>query len=378
MIYAMAINSLVFTILGLTIAVSILFFTNQFVFLSLAELFQLHDIASKYVLGIALCLLTLSFFLSSVLAYKYENWLTKGYYFFSGLWLGVLTNLVVGFAFAWGAAEFFEYVGWETPKFLFGALGLMFAIAYSAYGIWNAYRPIVKYLSVKIKDLPQEWKGQTIVQISDVHLGNILGYDFLCDIVQKINKLRPKAVFITGDLFDGMDFNLDVSIKPLDKILAPSGTFYITGNHETYLGVQRTFNIIKNTKTRILDDMMAVEDGLQIVGISYPERGKKKDLHKAISGIQDYDSTKPTILLFHDPVQISKVKQIGVNLMLAGHTHKGQLFPLGWITKILYKGYDYGLKQEGDFSIFTSCGVGSWGPTMRTGNRPEIVAITLN
>ncbi len=378
MIYAMAINTFVFVLLGLTIAIGLLFFTNQFVFLSLAELFQLHDFASKYVLAGTLFLLTLSFFISSVLAYKYENWLTKGYYFISGLWLGILTNLVVAFAAAWGVAKIFSYAGWETPRFLFGALGLIFAIAYSIYGIWNAYKPMVKHLSIKIKDLPQAWKGQTIVQISDVHLGNILGQDFLSDIVEKINELKPKAVFITGDLFDGMDFNLDVSIKPLDKISAPSGTFYITGNHETYLGVQRTFNIIKTTKTRILDDAMEIRDGLQIVGISYPERGKKKDLHKTIFGIQGYDPKEPTILLFHDPVQISKVKQTGVNLMLAGHTHKGQLFPLGWITKILYKGYDYGLRQEGDFSIFTSCGVGSWGPTMRTGNRPEIVAITLN
>jgi predicted MPP superfamily phosphohydrolase len=70
-------------------------------------------------------------------------------------------------------------------------------------------------------------------------------------------------------------------------------------------------------------------------------------------------------------------REIGIGLQLSGHTHKGQIFPLGYLTKFIYKGYDYGLREEGTFSIYTTCGVGTWGPPMRTGNSPEIVVIKL-
>jgi predicted MPP superfamily phosphohydrolase len=54
-----------------------------------------------------------------------------------------------------------------------------------------------------------------------------------------------------------------------------------------------------------------------------------------------------------------------------------QIFPFGYITKIVYKGYDYGLFEMGDYTLYTTSGAGTWGPTMRIGNTPEIVVITL-
>ena len=70
-------------------------------------------------------------------------------------------------------------------------------------------------------------------------------------------------------------------------------------------------------------------------------------------------------------------KEYGIDLQLSGHTHKGQLFPFGWVTKIIYKGYEYGLHKEGAFTLNTTSGVGTWGPPMRTGSPGEIVVIKL-
>jgi len=116
---------------------------------------------------------------------------------------------------------------------------------------------------------------------------------------------------------------------------------------------------------------------LQIVGLSYPERLESKDLKQAINKLNNFNSASSSILLYHSPVQVEAARQAGINLMLSGHTHKGQIFPLGFITKLIYRGYDYGLKQLGDFSIYTSSGVGVWGPFMRTSGFSEIVVITL-
>lgn len=76
-------------------------------------------------------------------------------------------------------------------------------------------------------------------------------------------------------------------------------------------------------------------------------------------------------------MDFTDAKELGINLQLSGHTHKGQIFPFGYLTRRLYNGYDYGLHSDGDFSIYTTCGTGTWGPPMRTGNTPEIVAIRL-
>jgi hypothetical protein len=120
-----------------------------------------------------------------------------------------------------------------------------------------------------------------------------------------------------------------------------------------------------------------------------------------IRGLDDRDPAasgrRALILLFHTPTDIrtdfaldrrtatyfrpdtsfALARELGVSLQLSGHTHHGQLFPFGLITNWIYNGYDYGRHREGGFTLYTSSGVGTWGPPMRTGASPEIVAITL-
>ena len=98
-----------------------------------------------------------------------------------------------------------------------------------------------------------------------------------------------------------------------------------------------------------------------------------------LNSLKNYQSGNPTILLYHVPYPstVYQARDAGVNLMLSGHTHKGQMFPLNYITKLVYKGFDFGLHNFGDFYLYTSVGTGTWGPPMRSGNSPEIVQITL-
>lgn len=359
------------------IALAILLVGHYFIYYSLISLFKLTDSYLHGIIIAALIILPISFVVSTVIAHWKENWITKTFYFASGMWLGISANLILGFLAAWVVVGFFKIIGLTPNTIIIGTVAVVLALLYVAYGIYNVYNPEIVQVYVKIKNLPEEWKGKTAVQISDVHLGHILGQNFLKKVVNQINEINPDIVFITGDLFDGMEGSLDFSVKPLDDIKAPKGVYFATGNHETYFGTQKVFDILKKTKVQVLDDQMIVVDGLQIIGISYPEKMARKDLDAAIKNIHGYDPNGPSVLLWHNPIQIEEAKSSGIKLQLSGHTHRGQIFPVGIITRLIYGPYNYGLDSEGDFNLYTSSGVGVWGPTMRTGASAEIVVIHL-
>lgn len=368
------ISTMIFFII---IGLGIYFGVHYLLFFSLVRFFQISSPQAKTILFLVVLFLSLSFIFSSLLAHYKENWLTRSFYVFSGFWLGLLVNFILAVAVTWLIGGLVKISGLEISFALVASFTLLVALGVSIYGSWNAFHPRVKSIEVKIKNLPAEWQGKTVVQLSDVHLGHIQGAEYLQKIVRQINTFQPEAIFITGDLFDSMDGELDSLIRPLNKIQAEKGIYFITGNHETYLGVDKTFAALQKTKVKILKNEVVDVSGLKIIGINYPLQGESNNEIRILESLKDKFFSQPNILLFHSPVNIEQVKNAGVDFQLAGHTHKGQLFPFGLITKLVYKGYDYGFHQNGDFSIYTTSGAGTWGPPMRTGNVPEIVQIRL-
>lgn len=112
------------------------------------------------------------------------------------------------------------------------------------------------------------------------------------------------------------------------------------------------------------------------MGIAYPGRGERQNISGILQGLA-YDRTKPSILLYHAPTDIDTFRSLGVSLQLAGHTHRGQLYPYNLVTHHLFRGYDFGLYQEGDYTLSVSSGVGTWGPPLRTNSHAEVVVLTL-
>lgn len=361
--------------LFLVVFLLVVFGSHFFVYYSAVNFFKIVSYKSKLILALILALLPMFFFAASIAARLRETLFTRIFYFSTSLWFGILTELVAGLALGWLVVGVIRLAGYSANTKALGWSVIALVLIYVSYGIFSAFNPQVKHISVKIENLPDTWKGKTAVHISDVHLGHILKADFLHGIVGRINDLDPEIVFITGDLFDGMDGDLAGIAKPLENIKAPWGMFYVTGNHETYLGVEKAFAAIKDTGIKVLNDEEVNIKGMQIIGVSYPERGVSKNIGDAINSIDSYDPDLPSILLYHSPVQIQRVRETGIDFQLSGHTHKGQLFPLRLITWLIYMGYDYGLHTEGNYSIYTSSGVGVWGPTMRTAATPEIVVI---
>ena len=347
------------------------------VYFAFVYFFAITSIFAKNVLLDILIFLAASFFLATWLTHKIDNVLTRAYYFFSGVWLGFGVNLLLFFGLAWIVVFLSSLFDLSLNQKNFGIVAICGAFFFSIYGIWNNFTPIVTRLDVKIDNLPEFWKGKKIVQISDVHLGHIFGASYMHKVAKQINALKPDAIVITGDLFDGTDGNLKRFIAPLNELEASQGIFFVDGNHETYLGAKEAFAIIAKTKIMPLRDQMLEVEGLQFVGLEYPERMLTKNVEQTIKNIPDFDPRKPSVLLWHIPTQIEGAKKAGISLQLSGHTHKGQLFPFGFITALVYRGYDCGFKNEGSYSIYTSSGLGLWGPPMRTEKKSEIVEITL-
>jgi len=380
-------------ILALTIGAHLLFYK------AIIRLFVISSPGLKISLFVILFVLSLSFMASFFLLQWQENLLTIGFYKFSASWTALFLNMLLAALLSWIIITAVWFAGTYPNTRLVAAGCLTLAILFTGYGVWNAFRPREKKLEIEFENLPDQWKDKTIVQLSDVHLGHFYGRRYLKKLVRRVNSLNPELIFITGDLFDGMAKNISHFAAHLDRLKAKKGVYFITGNHETYIGVSRALNVLNQTHINILKNEVIDIDGLHVIGIGYPGIKGISDIHRLDKIKQNSAANNPRILLFHTPTNISHrgpdgldshfstywvpdttystAQNLGVDLQLSGHTHAGQIFPFGYLTRLIYKDFDYGLRQLGNFSIYTTSGVGTWGPPMRTGNSPEIVVIKL-
>ncbi len=355
------------------VAIGILAVTHVFLFFSFIKFFAVESVKIRYFIGGVLIFLPLGLVCAQILSHFYDTYFSRCIFYLFNLWFGTLTALLTFFVIAWILAIAGKFFRVNLPLFAIGSIILTLSIVYTAYGIWNAYHPIVRHITVKIKDLPEEWKGKRVVQASDIHLGFIWGEAFFHGLIKNINAQKPEAVFLTGDLFDGTGDRFDYVANDLSKLIAPKGSYFITGNHETYFGIEKSYALLKNSGVTILRDEVKNVDGLQIVGINF----ENKKVADTLAKMPGYDKNGPSILLYHEPARTDEAKASGIKLQLSGHTHAGQIFPYGFITSLYYSGLDYGLHQNGDYALYTSSGAGTWGPAMRVGTNSEIVVITL-
>ena len=251
------------------------------------------------------------------------------------------------------------------------------AAALSARSIYEAKHIELEKVEIVIDSLKKEYK---IVQLSDIHIGGIIDKNFIKDIVDRVNILKPDLVVITGDLIDVEIKQAQASIDELKRLDSKYGTFFIVGNHEYFHGIERIITTIKKLNIKVLENenVYIGEDniGFNLAGVydvfGYRANKFTPDLHKALQSCKD----SPTVLLAHQPRYIEEVTS-GVELMLSGHTHGGQLYPFRFLVKIVQP-YISGLHQHNEnLQIYVNKGTGFWGPPMRLGASAEITEIRI-
>lgn len=346
---------------------------SYFLFLNF---FNLNTLSSKIVTASILTLVFLGIIFSSYLIHVKDNYFFRFSYIFFSFCLGLMVNLFLVAIFLLVFKKCLILIGFNLPSLLWQLSLIILTLLISFIGVFRALVPRVVNYEVFIKDLPLAWENKSIVHISDVHLGPVYRQSFLQRLVKKINDLEPEAVFISGDFFDGMESDFSWLEKPLGDLKSKKGVYYGFGNHDLYLGFDKVLKLMSDKKLIILDNSLKEVDGLQIIGINYSFKSDF-DLEKEILYQSGYDKSKASILIFHTPKNIDLSKSAGIDLQLSGHTHDGQMFPFNFPAKWMHDGYGYGLFVENGFNLVVSAGIGTWGPTMRTTARSEIVKILL-
>jgi hypothetical protein len=220
-----------------------------------------------------------------------------------------------------------------------------------------------------------------MVVASDIHLGTIIGRKRFDRIVSRINELNPDMILLPGDIVDEdltpvINQNLGESLKNLKSKF---GVFAVTGNHEYIGGVEKACRYLADHGVEVLrDSAVKVNDCVYVVGRE--DRSIDRFTGKPRMPLSELmarvDKEYPVLLMDHQPFHLEEGANNGVDLQLSGHTHHGQLWPGNLISEKVYE-LSWGYKRKNGTQVYVSCGVGTWGPPVRLGNRPEIVNIHL-
>jgi predicted MPP superfamily phosphohydrolase len=337
------------------------------------KLFLIEDIGIKTWLFYGFSLMAIGFFVMSFITRYSESIIVRGLYYITSVWAGLALNLLMAAGIGWLIYWLLKLAGSNFSFRLVALWLLILAIGLTAFGLINARRIKLIHHNIVIDNLPEAWSGRIAVHLTDTHFGAINRPNFGEKMIKIINSVNPDIVFITGDYFDGTVVNFAPLAEPLKKLDPPLGTYFISGNHETYIGDGNLESILNSVSVKWLHDEAIEIDGLKIIGIDYPAPGERKNEVEILKTLKTND--QPTILLFHEPRFIKKFKDLGIDLLLSGHTHAGQQFPINLITRAIYGKYHYGFHSDNGFNVNTSAGAGTWGPPIRTGHRPDIGVI---
>jgi len=261
----------------------------------------------------------------------------------------------------------------------------MITLAGSAtvYGFYSARKgPFIIKHDIYIKNLPDAFENFSIAQISDLHVGPTIKRPYVEDVLEKISRLNPDLIAVTGDLVDGSVKYLKSELQPLKDMIAPYGTFFVTGNHEYYSGVDQWLDETDRLGMKNLINsnelISKAGDQIAIAGITDLRAHQIKPAHRsdpelALRSVPD-DTTK--IVLAHQPNSIHSVHETGADLQLSGHTHGGQFWPFTYPVKMTHP-YIAGLHDHQGTQIYVNRGTGYWGPPLRIGVPAEITLIRL-
>lgn len=325
-----------------------------------------------------LLVLFLSYPVGRVLSREVPGVLASSVEMAGAVWMGVLflgtaaflaADLITGFGKLWPSAA--------VPA---RTAALFVALALSAVAVVQDLRgPRVVAHEVTLPGLPKERDGLRVVQLSDLHLGSLLGPRWLSRRVAQAEALSPDLLVVTGDLVDGEIGAVEPLVPILSRLSAPLGVWGVSGNHEFYAGLEKSLALYRRAGIRVLSDEWAqAAPGLVLAGVDDLTArrqfgGREDPVPKALASAP---AGAAKLFLSHSPLKSEEAARLGAGLMLSGHTHGGQIWPFTYLSAIPYP-RNAGRFAVGAMTLLVSRGTGTWGPPMRLFHRSEVLVVTL-
>lgn len=261
----------------------------------------------------------------------------------------------------------------------FSLIQIIIILGIFLYGRFNASRIKIANYNIKINK-KSDLDNLQISLISDLHLGYFNTNEKLRRNVNKINSLNPDIVVIAGDLFDE-NFkalqNPEETKKIFNSLKSNYGTYLIFGNHDSGKTFKEMKSFVESTNIKLLEDETIIFNNSFALGgrrdlspMGFSGGSRQPNWNK--ESIKDI----PIILLDHQP-DFKEYKKDDVDLILSGHTHKGQIFPFNLITKMYYKNHYGYLRLKSGIETIVTSGLGTWGPPIRLSSRNEIAQINI-
>lgn len=267
---------------------------------------------------------------------------------------------------------------YQKVKLIAGIFTIISVIVIVIHGFYNADRTRIVELDLKIN---KNIAPLNIVALSDIHLGTTVNHREVDRMIREINRLNPDIVLLAGDITDN---NIKVVkqyrlIERFSEIKSRYGIYSCMGNHD-YISraneqisyyTKNGINILKDTSV-LIDNRFWIIGRDDYTGFSFSGI-KRKPLDSLMENI---DPGLPVILLDHQPYELGTTSKYPVDLQFSGHTHRGQFWPLGYITGKLFE-KDWGYIKKGNTHFYISSGFGTAGIPMRVGTQSEIINIKL-
>lgn len=293
-------------------------------------------------------------------------------------WMGIFIYLLIFFLLA-DAAYLLARLFCAPARFSFLAGALILTAAVSGYGFFHAADLQQKDYDITIPGA----EDMTIVMISDVHLGAVGSEKRLPNIVAEINAMEPDLVCIAGDFFDS-DFaaiwDPDAAAATLKKLSATYGVWACLGNHDAGSTAADMQVFLERCNIGLLnDEYTVIADKLVLAGrLDRSPIGGYGGMDRHSLDLTGIDPALPVVVMDHNPAHIGEYGS-EIDLILCGHTHRGQIFPGSIITGRMYT-VDYGYYRADEQSpqVIVSSGVGYWGMPMRVDTDCEIVKIHIH
>lgn len=331
-----------------------------------------------------------------------DNFLRRPLFKIGAYWLGISLYLILYVALIdllrWIYSKVFKdkYNDFYA-RLICTLLIIVLTGATSIYGIINAKIVRTTEYEITINKDGGNFKEMTIAMFGDPQFGYNIGEYHLKQAVDIINKNDVDIVCVVGDIFDNQYSAIkhpDKLIELFNQIKSKYGMYAVLGNHdveepilcgftfndddlENKLASKEMLDFIKKSGMVLLyDENVIINDSVNLYGRADQERPNLGNITRKESGdiFKEVDTTKPLFVLDHEPREYDELEKAGVDLMMAGHTHDGQLWPTKIATDIIWENA-YGLWVKNAFHAITTSGLGLFGPNMRVGTIAEVCII---